>query len=441
MYPDPAAQSARFHERARRVIPDGVSRGTLTVNPYPIYAARGSGAWVTDVDGNRYLDANNNYTALILGHANPAVTAALAAQLASGTAFSFATAEELALAELLCERVPGFERIRFCNSGTEAVLTAIKAARGFTGRPLIAKFEGAYHGAYDWAEVSLDSQPANWGSPAAPAAVPYAVGTPASVAAEMLVLPYNDADAVRALIGSAGERLAAVVIDTLASRAGMPTPTEEFLAAVVEATRSVGALLIADEVITFRLGRGGHQAQLGLRPDLTTLGKIIGGGLPVGAVAGRADVMAVFEASGGARARVPAGGTFSANSLTMVAGRACLEQLDDAAFERLASMGATVRSELNRFLADADRGGQVTGEGSLFRLHPHRRAVRGYRDARHSAAEAQFMAQVHRELLNRSVYLTTYGMGCLSLAMTDADIELLVAAVKQAWVTTSETPR
>ena len=432
VYPDPGSRSAALYERAGRLIPGGASRSTLLINPYPIYVASGSGAWVTDVDGNRYLDANNNYTAVILGHAHPAIVEAVTAQLARGSAFSLATEEELALAELLCGRVPGFDRIRFCSSGTEAVMSAIKAARAFTGRPGIAKIEGSYHGTYDPAEMSLDAHPGNWGEPTAPASVPYATGTPASVVDETVVLPYNDADAARRLIAQHAGGLAAVLVDPLPNRVGMPSPSPAFFAAVTEAARAAGALVILDEIITFRLGPSGQQGRLGLRPDLTTIGKIIGGGFPVGAVAGRADVMAVFESVDGERARLPMAGTFSANSVTMVAGRACMELLDEAAFDRLADMGERVRAGLRETFVGAGFPGQVTGDGSLFRIHPHDRPIANYRDTHLSPSEAGVMARLHRGLLNRGVYLTTYGMGCLSLAMSDGDLDHLVSAVAGA---------
>jgi glutamate-1-semialdehyde 2,1-aminomutase len=431
VYPDLSSRSAALYQRARDLLPDGVSRGTVLVNPYPIYVESGRGAHVTDVDGNRYLDVNNNYTAIILGHADPVINEAVRRQLERGTAFSLATEAEVALAELLCERA-GYERIRFCNSGTEAVMTAVKAARAFTGRPLVAKVEGGYHGAYDHVEVSLDAGPDTWGAPDAPESVPYAAGVPASVIAETVVLPFNDAGTARARIEAHGDRLAAVVLDTLPSRVGMPEPDPAFLEAVCDSAHRVGALVILDEVITFRLGPGGNAARLGLRPDLTTLGKIIGGGFPVGAVAGRAEVMDVFRSLDGARPRLPAGGTFSANSVTMVAGRACMEQLDPAAFDRLAVMGERVRAGLRDGLAALSFPGQVTGAGSLFRLHPHDRPIRGYRDTRHSPGEAAFMARLQRRLLGRGIYGSSYGMGCLTLAMTDADLDHLVGAVTGA---------
>jgi glutamate-1-semialdehyde 2,1-aminomutase len=429
-FPDPASQSAQLYQRARKVLPDGASRSTVLVRPHPVYVAEGEGAWVTDVDGRRLLDCNNNFTAILLGHANPLINEAVTAQLAKGSAFSLATEAEIELAETLCDRVPSFDRIRFCNSGTEAVMGAIKAARAFTGRPMIAKVEGSYHGTYDHAETSLGPSTEEWGDADAPASIPYAAGAPDSVAAETAILPYNNPAAARSVIDRCGGDLAAVLIDTLPSRVGFPEPDPDFLDAVVSTAEAVGALVILDEVITFRLGIAGNQGRLGLDPDLTALAKIIGGGFPVGAVAGRADVMGVFESPDGeARPAVPSGGTFSANSITMVAGQACLSQLNDSSFVRLAELGTRARLGLERAFADAGVKWQVTGEGSLFRIHPHQRTVLSYRDAAHSPPEAARMAHLQHQLISRGVWYSGYGMGCLSLAMDDADIDHLVAAV------------
>jgi glutamate-1-semialdehyde 2,1-aminomutase len=431
-YPDVSGRSAEIHGRARQVIPDGASRSTVLIRPHPIYVAEGRGAWVTDVDGNRYLDCNNNFTSIILGHADPVVEDAVRLQLSRGTAFSMATEVEVDLAELLVDRISAADQIRFCNSGTEAVMGAIKAARAFTGRPAIVKVEGSYHGTYDHAEASLGSDPTNWGDDDAPHTVPYAAGAPESLTDEVVVIGFNDADAARAVIHSVGARCAAVLLDVMPSRVGMPQVEPEFLAAVREATREVGALLILDEVITFRLATGGAQELLGVEPDLTALAKIIGGGFPVGAVAGRSDVMAVFEAVGGDRAAVPSGGTFTANPVTMTAGLACMRQLDDAAFERLAVVGESIRVGLRSLFEEQGRDWQVTGAGSLFRIHPHARPIRNYRDTHHSSDEAATMSSLQHRLLEREVYFSGYGMGCMNLATSDADVAHFLQAVGDA---------
>ena len=434
-YPNPDSRSAALYARARRSIPDGASRSLALIRPHPIYVHSGQGAWVTDVDGGRYLDANNNFTSIILGHADPLVNEAVARQLSNGTAFAMGTEPEIELAELICARVPSIERVRFCNSGTEAVMGAIKAARAFTGRPMIAKVEGAYHGTYDHVETSLGASPEDWGDGEAPASVTYATGTPRSVVDEVAVLPFNNPSAARSIIDRCGDRLAAVLIDTLPSRVGLPIVDHEFLQSVFSAARAVGALVIMDEVISFRLGIGGNQGRLGLEPDLTALAKIIGGGFPVGATGGRADVMEVFASIDGQRAAVPSGGTFSANPITMVAGTACMAQLSDASFARLDEIGDSIRDGLRTVFAQQDRPWQVTGRGSLFRIHPHDRPIRSYRDAHLSDAEEAIMDRLQKRLLEREVYLPGYGLGCMNLATTDRDVGHLVEAVAAAIAT------
>lgn len=423
------SRSAELFGRAQRSIPGGASRATVLTDPHPIYVAEGQGAWITDIDGRRLLDVNNNFTSIIMGHADPVIDAAVRTQLDRGTAYSLATAVEIELAELLCERVDTIDQIRFCNSGTEAVMGAIKAARAFTGRPMIVKVEGSYHGTYDHAEASLDPDPAEWGADDAPKTVAYAAGTPASLRDEVGIIPFNDAAAAAAVIRGAGERCAAVLLDPMPSRVGMPVIEPAFIDAIVSTAREVGALVILDEVISFRLARGGAQALVGIEPDLTCVAKIMGGGFPVGGVGGRREVMSVFAKQGGERAAVPSGGTFTANPMTMTAGLACMQQLDDAAFARLDEIGDRARDGLQAAFDARGLEWQVMGRGSLFCVHPNRRSIRTYRDARHSSDEAATMMRMHRRLLDRQVFLSTYGMGCWNLAATDDDVDLFVDAV------------
>jgi glutamate-1-semialdehyde 2,1-aminomutase len=394
-----------------------------------VYVAEGEGAWVMDVDGNRYLDCNNNFTSIILGHADPQVERAVQAQMKKGTAFSFATELEIELAELLCARTPSFEKIRFCNSGTEAVMGMIKAARAFTSRAKIIKVEGSYHGTYDHAEASLGSDPSNWGSVARPETVPYALGAPKSLTEEVRVISFNDVEGARKAIAEVGDELAAVLVDPMPSRVGMPQVEQEFIFALREATRSVGALLILDEVITYRLASGGAQTIYPFDPDLTALAKIIGGGFPVGAIAGREEVMNVFTAMQGDRAAVPSGGTYTANPITMAAGLACMKELQKGAFSRLEIVGQMIRSGLRELFDSSGLDWQVTGAGSLFRIHPHSRPIRSYRDAMHSSDESQLMLDFQQLLLEREVYFSGYGMGCLNLATSDLDVKHFLTSV------------
>lgn len=431
MYPDPSSRSQALHTRAKRTLPGGNTRTTVYLSPYPVYAAQGAGCRVHDVDGNELIDCINNFTALIHGHAHPVLAAAAHRQIDLGTAFGMPTESEIALAELLAERVPGIEHIRFTNSGTEAVMMALKAARAYTGRPKIAKVEGAYHGSYDHAETSLDASPANWGEATAPASVAHSQGTPAGVTADVVILPFNDCQATEALLRTHASSLAGVLIDLLPNRVGLIPASAEYLRMLRRVTTELGMLLIVDEVITLRLAPGGAQARLGVTPDLTTVGKIMGGGFPVGGVAGRADVMAVFDPSAG-RPAVPHGGTFSANPVSMVSGLAAMQLLDEAAYAQLDRHGDMLRQGLNQAFADTGIAGQATGLGSLVKLHLKAETLTSYRDAYPSPQQAQAMARFNREMLNRGVLMASYGLIALSTPMRDQDIAQIIETAHDA---------
>ncbi len=427
---EPDSASARLFARASRVIPGGTSKANMPVRPHPCYLASGKGCRVTDVDGVERLDAIGNFTALIHGHAFPPVVEAVSRQLARGTAFSGSTPEEVALAELLVGRVPALERVRFGNSGTEAVMMAIKAARAFTGRDRIAKFEGAYHGYYDDVQVSFNSRPPDWGPDEAPASLPSSGGIPKHRVLETLVLPWNDRDATERLIEAHGPELAALLVDPLSNRMGFIPPAPGFLAFLRQLTRARGILLIFDEVISFRVGYTGASGRYGGEPDLVAFGKIIGGGFPIGATGGRAEVMEVFD-PGTRGARIASGGTFSANPVSMVAGLAAMAALDPAAFDRLEAFGARLRARLGEVFRARRVPGQVTGDGSLFRLLLTDRPLRSYRDAVDPAAEAR-MERLYHHLLDAGVFLHTNGLGCLSTPMTEREVEELAVALDRA---------
>jgi len=430
MYPDPNSSSQKMYERALASLPGGNTRTTVFMKPYPIYAARGEGCRVWDLDGNVYIDCINNFTSQIHGHAHPALIKAATAQLALGSAFGLPTESEVDLAELLVSRLPSVEQVRFANSGTEAVMMALKAARAHTGRPKIAKCEGAYHGSYDYAEVSLDPTPEAWGRNA-PVSVAYARGTPENVLADVVTIPFNDSEAAVSLIREHGPELACVLVDPMPNRAGLAPADRAYLEALRKVTREVGALLIFDEVITFRLGYRGAQGIWDIDPDLTTLGKIIGGGFPVGAIGGRRDVMAVFDPRPGKPA-LPHGGTFSANPVTMRAGIAAMELLDDAAFARLDAMGEAVRSGIDAAFRRHGVPGGTVGLGSLLKIHFADRPIRDYRSAYMNEEEARRQAVFSRAFLNRGVLAAGYGLMALSTPMTDADIHAIIDAASGA---------
>ncbi len=428
----PDSETARLYEEARRLMPGGTSRLHYYSAPYPIYARSGKGQVLTDVDGVERIDFLNNMTALIHGHANPRINQAIVEQLERGTAFSEPTPEEVALARLMVERVPSVEQIRFANSGTEAVMLAIKLARAFTGRSRIAKFEGFYHGYYDYVQVSFSSTPDNWGPVDAPAAVPSSGGLADSVVREdVLVLPFNDREAVEGLMDRHGRSLAAVICDPLSNRAGFPRPAEGFLDYLRQVTRHYGIVLIFDEVISFRLGYHGAQGKYGGDPDLTTFGKIMGGGLPIGAVGGRADIMALLDPTQGPP-RVLSGGTFSGNPLSMVAGYAAMEQLTPEVYARLDALGERLRSGGNAVFRATGEPAQFSGDGSLFRIVLTDEPLTDYRAGVRRAKPATRLSQLHRLLLDEGVIIARDGLGCLSTPMDETDVDFFLAALERA---------
>ena len=429
----PASRSTAAFLREQAVVPGGSMRHASWFPPHPPYARRGAGCWVEDLDGRRILDCANNFFSLIHGHAFPPVIEALRAALEGGTAFGLPTEAEIELAEAIAARAPHLGQVRFCNSGTEAVMAAIKGARGATGRHRIAKFEGCYHGAYDHAEVSLDSTPENWDAAAGgPAAVATSAGTPPSVLADTVVLPFADAEACAAILRREGPELAAILLDPHAAKAGMVPMPAEVVAVVQDACARDGIMLVVDEVVNFRQGPGGVSPIFGLSPDFVALGKIIGGGLPVGAVAGPAARMAVFDHSRG-KPRVGLGGTFSANPLTMAAGIATLRHYDAPAIERLNALGEALRGDANARFAAAGLPARLTGMGSMFRLHLGGRAVRDYRSARPQGREGAALSAIQGRMLADGVLLTPNCSGALSTPMTGAEVsvvaERLAAAV------------
>lgn len=414
-------RSQALFERARAVFPDGTTRVTVERDPVPRYIARGEGAYLIDVDGRRFLDLNANFTTLIHGHAFESVIVAVERQMRNGTCFANPTQAEVELASLLCDRVPGLERVRFVNTGTEAVMFAIKAARAFTGRPCIAKIEGAYHGAYDWVEVAQASAPENWGPPDRPVATAYYHGMPASLLEEVVVLRFNDPVGARELLTRRAGEIAAVLIDPMPSRAGLVAPEPEFLSAIQETARKHGILIISDEVLNFRQDYHGASARYGLQPDLFALGKIIGGGFPIGAVGGPSEIMAVFDARGG-RPLLPQGGTFSANPISMVAGHAAMAALDQAAFARLETLGSDLRKQLRKAIARAEAPLSITGAASLFRIHPKPTPPLEFREAYCTSAQATVSKEMSRFFARHGIILPNGAAACLSTPMGEPEI-------------------
>lgn len=337
---------------AGSLLPGGYGRSTLAVGPSSPNAVRGAGHRLWDDRGAELIDANNNFTTLIHGHADPSVTAHASRALADGASFGLPHASEVDHARRLVARFPGLDRVRYANSGTEAVMTAVRVARAHTGRDLVVVTDGAYHGLADAVLPSGGSRSIR--------------GLGAGGLGDTLVVPIADPDALAAALDEHGPRIAAVLLDLLPNRAGLVPVADEVVAAVERARARFGTLLIVDEVVSFRLGWSGLAAVRGVRPDLVTVGKLIGGGLPVGAVVGRAEVMAAldpFNVNG-----IEHGGTMTANPVTMAAGIAALDRFDAPAVERLNALGDDLRAALAA--AVADDGWTVRGSGSLVRPFP-----------------------------------------------------------------------
>ena len=429
MYPDSTSRSAQLFERARKVLPGGNTRLTVFHSPYPNYAVRGEGCYVTDADGQTRLDCANNYASLVHGHRHPKVMEAIRKQMDRIMAVTMPTEAEIALAEELCRRLPGVDAIRFANSGSEGVMFALRVARAYTGRSKVAKAEGAYHGSYDSMDISLDPEPPEWGPDEEPRSVPHGEGIAAPVARETVVVPFNDTDGTERILEKHASELAAVIVDVLPARLGFRPAEPEYLRMLREVTRRHGIVLIFDEVITFRLGYHGAQGYVGITPDLTTMGKLIGGGFPVGAVGGKREIMDCFDHTGG-RPRVFHSGTFNANPMTMAAGLATLELLSEESFQGLESLGDKLRGGMREALRVAGVPGIVQGRGSLaFLLLGDSKEIRNYRDLATAETNREWTARFHHFLLNNGIFTAGAQHWILSTPMTEAEIDFILERV------------
>jgi len=408
-------------------MPGGVSspvRAFKSVGGQPIVFDHVKGAYAWDVDGNRYIDYIGSWGPAICGHAHPEVIAALHEALERGTSFGAPCELENQLAQLVIDAVPSVEMVRFVNSGTEACMSVLRLMRAFTGREKIIKFEGCYHGHADMFLVKAGSGVATLGLPDSP-------GVPRNVTANTLTAPYNCLESVKALFAEHPGEIAGVILEPVVGNAGFITPEPGFLEGLRELTQEHGSLLVFDEVMTgFRISYGGAQAKFGITPDLTTLGKVIGGGLPVGAYGGRADIMAMVAPAG----PMYQAGTLSGNPLAMTAGIKTLELLKQpGTYERL----TTITERLSSGLQDAARqagvpisGGAISAMFGFFLCHG---PVRNFEEAK-SADTARF-AKLHRAMLERGIYLapSAFEAGFTSLAHSDADIDTTIQAFREVF--------
>jgi glutamate-1-semialdehyde 2,1-aminomutase len=422
-------KSKNIYQRAVEVLTGGVSRNTIFRKPHPYYVASANGSYITDIDGTKRLDFANNMASLIHGHSHPAIVDAVTEQLKKGTAFTMGTEAEVVFAELLTSRSPGFEKIRFVNSGTEAVMTMIKASRAFTGKPKIAKAEGAYHGTYDYAEISQTSNAGNWGDINKPNAVPLVQGTPQGVLDDMVIFPYNDIEKTINILDQNADQIACVLIDLVPHRVGLFPASNDFIEAIYNWTRKNGALMVFDEVITYRINYSGAQASYSVKPDLTALGKIIGGGFPVGAVAGKAEIMKVLDPTEKVL-RHPHSGTFSANPVTMTAGKIAMDLYDEQAVLDLNALTMTARKQIEESINIADVPLSITGAGSMFRLHFQEKAPVSYREINQSKEVKAIINELLDYLFFEENIIMINTMACMfSTALTQDNVDQLSEAL------------
>jgi glutamate-1-semialdehyde 2,1-aminomutase len=371
------------YHRACNVLTGGVSRNTIYRDPHPYYVATAKGSYITDIEGVERIDFANNMASLIHGHSHPAIVEAVTDQLRKGTAFTMGTEAEVNFAELMIGRSETFERMRFVNSGTEAVMTMLKTARVYANRPKIAKAEGSYHGTYDYAELSQTSNPSNWGDINKPNVNRVVDGTPQGVLDDVVIFPFNDIERTLKILDEHANEIACVLIDPVPHRIGLFPATNEFVEAVYNWTRKNGALLVFDEVVTYRVNYAGAQECYTVKPDLTAMGKMIGGGFPIGALAGKREIMEVLDPRGKIL-RHPHSGTFSANPISMTAGRVAMELFDKKAVLDLNTLTDIAISQIRESIKIADVPVSITGEGSMFRLHLQATAPTCYREAFHT---------------------------------------------------------
>lgn len=421
------ATSDRLFERALRYVAGGTSN--LKVSTLPLYLAHAEGACLRDVDGNEYVDFANNWTTLVHGHGHSAIVDAATDAVRHGVCVSVLTEHEANLAELLCTRIESVERVKFANTGSAAVELALKCAWEWTGRRKIAKLEGSWHGCNDVATISAFVNPGNWGDELRPSPVKGTPNQPDFFSDNVVVLP-SDVDAARELLLTAGSDLAAILVDLNPRSWGWTPLPDAYVQMLRETATRTGALLIVDEVVSFRLGTGGAQARYGLTPDLTVLGKLIGGGFPVGALGGRAELMDLFDAPPNQLCRVPIFGTFTANPITMAAGVASVRTLGADEIAQLNQRGDALRGRLDEAFGRAGIAGSCSGVGSLFVVHVgDDRRKHDYRSCMPlRGPDFAARAWLHDQLVERGFVFNDKFSGCLSTAMTPAHLDALVEA-------------
>ena len=419
--------SAGLHKKASTFMPGGDTRNSIYWDPFPIYITSGDGTTLTDADGNQRTDFVNNMTTLILGHRPPEVTSALAEQISKGLSFPAPSPSVVRWAELMCERVPSLDKVRFVNTGTEATLNAIRAARAFTGKQKLVKCEGAYHGNHDAIQISVVPPLDEAGKADSPESVAAFPGISETAVDDIFIMPFNDIVTAEKIIRKHADELAAVIVEPVNGQCGMVPAKPEFLEGLRRLTDDLGIVLIFDEVIAFRIAYGGAQDYYGVKPDLTCFGKVVGGGMPVGAFGGRDDIMSLWDPSEGGSV-VQHAGTFNGNPMTAVAGVATLESLTADKYEYLEHLGNMLRNKLRTLFAELEVPMSVTGVASLFALQFTPTEVIDYRT--YATNNKEMLQTMFIGLLNEGFLMSNRCAGNVSTVHTEDDVDAFVLAVK-----------
>ncbi|MCS5641849.1 MAG: aspartate aminotransferase family protein [Dehalococcoidia bacterium] len=419
--------SAGLHKKASTFMPGGDTRNSIYWDPFPIYITSGDGTTLTDADGNQRTDFVNNMTTLILGHRPPEVTSALTEQISKGLSFPAPSPSVVRWAELMCERVPSLDKVRFVNTGTEATLNAIRAARAFTGKQKLVKCEGAYHGNHDAIQISVVPPLDEAGKADSPESVAAFPGISETAVDDIFIMPFNDIVTAEKIIRKHADELAAVIVEPVNGQCGMVPAKPEFLEGLRRLTDELGIVLIFDEVIAFRIAYGGAQDYYGVKPDLTCFGKVVGGGMPVGAFGGRDDIMSLWDPSDGGSV-VQHAGTFNGNPMTAVAGVATLESLTADKYEYLEHLGNMLRNKLRTLFAELEVPMSVTGVASLFALQFTPTEVIDYRT--YATNNKEMLQTMFIGLLNEGFLMSNRCAGNVSTVHTEDDVDAFVLAVK-----------
>ncbi len=424
-------KSKALHDRATEFMPGGDTRNSIFWNPFPVYVSHAEGTQLTDVDGNVRTDFVNNMTTLIMGHRHPDVVKALHDQVDHGVSYPAPSPPVIRWAEILCERVPSVDKVRFVNSGTEATLNAIRAARAYTGKTLLAKCEGAYHGNHDAIQISVTPPVDQAGEADEPDAVVMFPGINPGAAEDVVIMPYNHPEAAEKVIRDHAEELAAVIVEPINGQCGMVPAKPEFLQMLRDVTSQLSIPLIFDEVISFRAASGGAQEWYGITPDLTCFGKVIGGGMPVGAFGGKDEIMSLWDPNHGP-GQVQHAGTFNGNPMTAAAGVATLELLTPEVYAELERKGESLRQKLRDLIAELEVPMGVTGAASLFALQFTTENVTDYRS--YATNDKEMLQTVFTGLLNEGFLMSNRCAGNVSAVHTDEDIEAFVGALRRVLI-------